>query len=100
MRDAVENDACCSLLRRDSTILNGALLSFPGQLNAEGSTLQWIARAKAIAVWAGTTSEGMGLGPLAGGLLLVVTSLTSGSAVRVLLERAELGRAESCAQLV
>jgi hypothetical protein len=61
----------------DSTILNGALASFPGQLDAEGSTLQWIARAKAIAVWAGTTSEGMGLGPLAGGLLLVVTSLTT-----------------------
>jgi hypothetical protein len=55
----------------DNTILNGALLSFPGQLGAEGSSLQWIARAKAIAVWSGTASEGLGLGPLAGGGLLI-----------------------------
>ena len=58
----------------DNTILNGALLSFPGQLGAEGSTLQWIARAKAIAGSARTASEGIGLGPLAGSLLFVVSS--------------------------
>jgi hypothetical protein len=57
----------------DSTILNGAVLSLPGQLDAEGSTLQWIARAKAIAGWTGTVTTGIGPGPLAGGLLFVVS---------------------------
>ena len=56
----------------DNTILNGALLSFPGQLDAEGSTLQWIARAKAITGWSGTASQALGLAPLASGSLLVV----------------------------
>jgi hypothetical protein len=58
----------------DNTILNGAVLSLPGQLDAEGSTLQWIARAKSIAVWGGTASEGIGLSPLAGDLLIMVSS--------------------------
>ena len=57
----------------DNTILNGALLSFPGQLGAESSTLQWIARAKAIAVWSGTEAAGIGLGQLAGLLFVVST---------------------------
>ncbi len=56
----------------DNTILNGAVLSFPGQLDAEGSTLQWIARAKAITGWSGTASEALGLAPLASGGLLFV----------------------------
>jgi hypothetical protein len=56
----------------DTTIMNGALLSLPGQLGAEGSTLQWIERAKGIAVWTGAASRAIGLGPLAGGLLFVV----------------------------
>ena len=57
----------------DNTILDGALLSFPGQLGAEGSGLQWIARAKAIAVWTGTEAAGIGLDQLAGLLLVVST---------------------------
>jgi hypothetical protein len=57
----------------DSTILDGALLSLPGQLDAEGSTFRWIARAKAIAVWSGAASEGIGLGPLASDLLISVS---------------------------
>jgi hypothetical protein len=56
----------------DNTILNGAVLSFPGQLDAEGSTLQWIARAKAITGWSGTASQALGLAPLASGGLLFV----------------------------
>ena len=56
----------------DNTILNGALLSLPGQLGAEGSTLQWIDRAKGIAVWTGAASRAIGLGPFAGSLLFVV----------------------------
>jgi hypothetical protein len=56
----------------DNTILNGALLSFPGQLDAEGSTLQWIARAKAITGWSGTASQALGLAPLASGGLLIM----------------------------
>jgi hypothetical protein len=59
----------------DNTILNGALLSFPGQLDAEGSTLQWIARAKAITGWSGTASQALGLAPLASGSLLFVVSI-------------------------
>jgi len=35
----------------DNTIMDGALLSLPGQLGAEDSSLQWIDRAKGIAVW-------------------------------------------------
>ncbi len=54
----------------DATILNGALLSFPGQLGTEGSTLQWITRAKAV--WSGTTSQALSVGPLASGGLLVI----------------------------
>ena len=57
----------------DHTIMNGALLSLPGQLGSGGSTLQWIDRAKGIAVWTGAASEAIGLGPLAGGLLVVVS---------------------------
>jgi hypothetical protein len=57
----------------DNTILNDALLSLPGQLSAEDSTLQWIDRAKGIAVWTGAASQAIGLGPLAGGLLFVVS---------------------------
>ena len=38
----------------DNTIMNGALLSLPGQLGAEDSSLQWIDRAKGIAVWTGS----------------------------------------------
>jgi hypothetical protein len=57
----------------DNTIMNGALLSLPGQLGSEGSTLQWLDRAKAIAIWTGAASETIGLGPLAGGLLFVVS---------------------------
>ena len=60
------------LIGLDSTIMNGALLSLPGQLGAERSTLQWIDRAKQIAVWTGATSQTIGLRPLAGSLLLVV----------------------------
>ncbi len=60
------------LIGLDSTIMNGALLSLPGQLGAEGSTLQWIDRAKGIAVWTGAASRAIGLGPLAGSLLFVV----------------------------
>jgi hypothetical protein len=56
----------------DNTILSGAVLSFPGQLDAEGSTLQWIARAKAITGWSGTASQALGLAPLASGGLLFV----------------------------
>ena len=53
--------------------MNGALLSLPGQLGAEGSTLQWIDRAQGIAVWTGAASEAIGLDPLAGSLLFVVS---------------------------
>jgi hypothetical protein len=59
----------------DNTILKGAVLSFPGQLGAEGSSLQWIARAKGVAGWTAAASEGLGHGPLAsGGLLFMVWS--------------------------
>ena len=57
----------------DNTLLNGALLSLPGQLGAEDSTLQWFDRAKGVAGWTAAASEAMGVGPLAGGLLLVVS---------------------------
>ena len=57
----------------DSMIMDGALLSFPGQLGAEGSTLQWVDRVKGIAVWTGAASRAIGLGPLAGSLLFVVS---------------------------
>jgi hypothetical protein len=57
----------------DNTLLNGALLSLPGQLGAEDSTLQWFDRAKDIAGWTAAVSEAMGVGPLAGGLLFVVS---------------------------
>ena len=57
------------------TIMNGALLSLPGQLGAEGSTLQWIDRAQGIAVWTGAASEAIGLSPVAGGGLLFVASI-------------------------
>jgi hypothetical protein len=57
----------------DNTIMNDALLSLPGQLGSEGSTLQWVDRAKGIAVWTGAASEAIGLGPLAGGLLFVAS---------------------------
>ena len=57
----------------DNTLLNGALLSFPGQLGAEDSTLQWFDRAKEVAGWTAAASTAMGLGPLAGGLLFVVS---------------------------
>ena len=60
------------IIALDSTLLNGALLSLPGQLGAEGSTLQWIERAKGIAVWTGAASQAIGLRPLAGSLLFVV----------------------------
>jgi hypothetical protein len=64
----------------DNTILSGALLSLPGQMGAEGSALQWIARAKAIAVWSGTEAAEIGLGQVAGLLLVVSTrSLARGS---------------------
>ena len=61
------------LIGLDNTILNGALLSLPGQLGAEGSTLQWIDRAKGITVWTGAAAQAIGLGPLAGSLLFVVS---------------------------
>jgi hypothetical protein len=57
----------------DNMLLNGALLSLPGQLGAEDSTLQWFDRAKGIAGWTAAASEAMGVGPLAGGLLFVVS---------------------------
>jgi hypothetical protein len=57
----------------DNTIMNGALLSLPGQLGAEDSTIQWIDRAKGIAASAAAASQAIGLGPLAGGLLFVVS---------------------------
>ena len=57
----------------DNTITNGALLSLPGQLGAEDSTLQWIDRAKGIADLTGAASQAIGLGQLASGLLLVVS---------------------------
>jgi hypothetical protein len=57
----------------DHTIMNGALLSLPGQLGAEDSTLQWLDRAKGIAVRTGAVSEAIGLGQLAGGLLSVLS---------------------------
>jgi len=57
----------------DNTLLNGALLSLPGQLGAEDSTLQWVDRAKGVAGWTAAASEAMGVGPLAGGLLFVVS---------------------------
>jgi hypothetical protein len=57
----------------DNTLLNGALLSFPGQLGAEYSTLEWFDRAKGVAGWTATASEAIGVGPLAGGLLFVVS---------------------------
>ncbi len=56
----------------DSTIMDGALLSFPGQLGTDGSTLKWIDRAKGIAGLTGAASEAIGVVPLAGGLLLMV----------------------------
>jgi hypothetical protein len=55
----------------DNTVMNDALLSLPGQLSAGDSTLQWIDRAKGIAVWTGAASEA--IGPLAGGLLFVAS---------------------------
>jgi hypothetical protein len=58
----------------DNTILDVLLPSFPGQLGAEDSTLQWIDRAKGIAVWTQTAAMGIGFGPLAGGGLLLVVS--------------------------
>jgi hypothetical protein len=61
------------VLGLDTTFTDGALLSFPGQLGAEGSTIQWMDRAKGIAVWTGAASEAIGVGPLAGGLLFVVS---------------------------
>jgi hypothetical protein len=57
----------------DNTLLNGALLSLPGQLGAEDSMLQWFDRAKGVAGWTAAASEAMGVGPLAGGLLFVVS---------------------------
>ena len=57
----------------DNTLLNGALLSLPGQLGAEDSTLQWFDRAKGVAGWTAAASDAMGVGPLAGGLLFVVS---------------------------
>ena len=57
----------------DNTLLNGALLSLPGQLGAEDSTLQWIDRVKGVAGWTAAASDAMGVGPLAGGLLFVVS---------------------------
>ena len=57
----------------DNTIMDGALLSLPGQLGSGASTLQWVDRAKGIAIWTGAASEAIGLGPLAGGLLFVVS---------------------------
>jgi hypothetical protein len=57
----------------DKTLLNGALLSLPGQLGAEDSTLQWLDRAKGVAGWTAAASKAMGVGPLAGGLLFVVS---------------------------
>jgi hypothetical protein len=60
------------LIGLDSTIMNGALLSLPGQLGTERSTLQWIDRAKEITGWTSATSQTIGLRPLAGSLLLVV----------------------------
>jgi hypothetical protein len=55
----------------DNTIMNHALLSLPGQLNAEDSTIQWIDRAKGVAGW--TAAASGAIGPLAGGLLFVVS---------------------------
>jgi hypothetical protein len=57
----------------DHTLLNGALLSLPGQLGAEDSTLQWFDRAKGVADWTAAASKAMGVGPLAGGVLFVVS---------------------------
>jgi hypothetical protein len=57
----------------DNTLLNGALLSLPGQLGAEDSTLQWFDRARGVAGWTAAASEAMGVGPLAAGLLYVVS---------------------------
>jgi hypothetical protein len=57
----------------DKTLLNGALLSLPGQLGAEDSTLQWFDRAKGVAGWTAAASKAMGVGPLAGGLLFVIS---------------------------
>ena len=60
------------LIGLDEMLLNGALLSLPGQLGAEDSTLQWIDRVKGIAVWTGAASRAIGVGPVAGSLLFVV----------------------------
>jgi hypothetical protein len=59
------------LIVLDHTLLNGALLSLPGHLGAEDSTLQWFDRAKGVAGW--TAAAAMCVGPLAGGLLFVVS---------------------------
>jgi len=56
----------------DELLVNGALLSLPGQLGCEDSTLQWIDRAKAIAVWTAAAPGAIGVGPLASSLLFVV----------------------------
>ena len=60
------------LIGLDEMLMNGALLSLPGQLGAEDSTLQWIDRVKGIAVWTGAASRAIGVGPVAGSLLFVV----------------------------
>jgi hypothetical protein len=57
----------------DNTLTNGAVLSLPGQLGAEDSTLQWFDRAKGFAVWTGAASEAIGFAPLAGGLLSMLS---------------------------
>jgi uncharacterized membrane protein YhaH (DUF805 family) len=66
----------------DNMILDDVLPSLPDQLGAEDSTLRWIERAKAIAVWSQTAAMGIGIGPLAGGLLLVVSIGTRRVATR------------------
>ena len=60
------------LIGLDEMLMNGTLLSLPGQLGAEDSTLQWIDRVKGIAVWTGAASRAIGVGPVAGSLLFVV----------------------------
>jgi hypothetical protein len=58
----------------DSTVMDYLLPSLPGQPDADGSALRWIERAKAVGDWSRTAAAGAGLGPVAGGVLLVVST--------------------------
>jgi hypothetical protein len=57
----------------DNTIMNDALLSLPGQLRAEDSTLQWIDRAKGISARRGQPHRRSVSAHSRGGLLFVVS---------------------------